>query len=98
MAKRTPREPYTEADETKLMALKQDGKSFDEIANILGRKVDAVRSKWYLLNHRAKRANSKKLPKIPRAAHIPKPQAPRPMIALIGPTNEVTATIRELFS
>lgn len=94
MAKRGPRLPYTPQDEEKLMALKKGGKSFHEISKVLGREAPGLRSKWYALNHEAKKANRKKLPKIPKF-EVPRQ---RPMIALVGNPSEVTATIRELFS
>ncbi len=72
--------------------MKADGKSFEEIAKHLGRNAKAVQSKLWSMEHSASKETHK------NSLKIPKPQAPRPMIALIGPPNEVTATIRELFS
>jgi hypothetical protein len=101
---RVERRLYTPDEEDKVVSMKKGGADFKEIGKELGRDPEALRAKWYALRAKGKTKKSKlKKEKIIRrpyksAEAIITPQAVRPMIALVGTPQEVTATIRELFS
>lgn len=103
---------YSVEEIEQLYALKKSGKTWDEIGEIMRRSSKSLSLKYSKLRHghhkmpaavnltklggvkTFKRKYNKRQPEV--ATIVAKPH--RPMIALVGEPNEVTATIKELFS
>lgn len=101
--------PYSEQDITTIQNMKRDGASFADIAAATGRTQHAVTMKYYSLRSEGRKALVEHKPVrrkyTKRAQEVVATEQPqqhkhqhKPMIALIGETQDVTKTIKELFS
>lgn len=89
---------YTDAEISKVREMRMAGKSWREVAAAIGRKEKAVYSKFFSLGETQPKKPQTFKKKITKkiVASIPAPT--RPMVAFIGTPQEITASIRELFS
>lgn len=92
------RQSYTEAEIQKVKDLRKQGKSWNEVATEIGRHPKAVYAKFHAMKNT--RGRPKKVAAVIPASEVhhspPPPQ--RPMVAFIGTPEEITKSIRELFS
>jgi hypothetical protein len=96
--------PYTDAEVKRVFDLRDQGKTWSEIATAVGRGEKALYSKFAKIRRDEQKnpvATKTTKRKYIRTAAVISPTGTtqyRPMIALVGSPSEVTTTIRELFS
>lgn len=87
-------------DSLRLIKMRLDGATWDQISTEFGKTKKAVQQIYYNRKRPNKKAKPGPKKKLIVASNIGAPVAPvtKPMIALIGTPTEVTTAIKEMFS
>lgn len=97
------RAKYTPEEDQRILDMRSDGKGFPEISAEMKRSEKSVSQRYYYLKNKPKisvyKANHyKRKAKSLTVETAPEAPITKPMVAIVGSVDEVTRTLRGLFS